>query len=110
MAADLITTVAFPARPKAVGGVKTIDPQAATRDSDKAREVSKQFESIFLMQVLENMSSGVEGDPMFSGGAGDKIYRSMFNEQTAGAIARQGGVGIADSIYRSILQMQEVQR
>lgn len=110
MAADLITAATFPAYPTAVRGAKPLEPQVAVQGDEKAREVSKQFESIFLMQVLENMSSGVEGDPLFSGGAGDKIYRSMFNEQTAGAIARQGGVGIADSIYRSILQMQEVQR
>lgn len=102
--------IAFHAHPTAIRSAKPADPLAAAKDNEKAREVSKQFESVFLMQVLENMSSGLDNDPMFGGGAGDEIYRSMFNEQTAGAIANKGGVGIADSVYRSILQMQEARR
>jgi flagellar protein FlgJ len=104
------TPVTFAAHPSAVRTARPADPQTLARNNAQALNVSKQFESIFLMQVLENMSSGLGTDPMFGGGAGDEIYRSMFNEQTAGAIANKGGVGIADSVYRSILQMQEVSR
>lgn len=100
-----MTLVGFPAHPTAVRAGAT--PVA---DNPKAKEVARQFESIFLMQVLETMSSGVEADPMFGGGAGDKIYRSMFNEQTANAISSNGGIGVADAVYRSMLQMQEVRR
>src|SRR5687767_9456760 len=97
--------VAFPAHPT---GIRAGTVPVA--ENPKAKDVAKQFEGIFLMQVLETMSSGLDTDPLFGGGAGDKIYRSMFNEQTANAISRQGGIGVADAVYRSMLQMQEVRR
>lgn len=95
----------FPAHP---GGVRATP--ATVAENPKARDVARQFEGVFLMQVLESMSSGQEADSLFGGGAGDKIYRSMFNEETANAIARRGGVGIADAVYRNMLQLQETRR
>ncbi len=80
----------------------------ANRSAIEAREVSEDFEAIFLAQVLDQMFRGIKTDGPFGGGFSEGLYRSMMNEEVAKAISRSGGVGIADAVYREILNLQEV--
>ena len=75
---------------------------------NQAREAAESFEAVFLSQVLNTMFSGIKAGGPFGGGAGSEIYRSMLNEEYAAAIARQGGIGIADRVYNEILKVQEI--
>ena len=74
----------------------------------KARKTAQDFESMFLEQTLDRLfaSGGAEG-PLGDNGMGGEVYRSMLVKEYAGSIARSGGVGIADQVYREILKMQE---
>jgi hypothetical protein len=44
---------------------------------------------------------------MFGGGTGERMFRSFQVDEYAKAIAKTGGIGIADSIARHIITMQE---
>ncbi len=83
-----------------------LDPKA--RNEAKARKTAQDFESMFLEQTLERLfaSGGPEG-PLGDNGMGGEVYRSMLVKEYAGNIARSGGVGIADQVYREILKLQE---
>ena len=74
----------------------------------KARKTAQEFESMFLEHALERLfqSEGTEG-PLGDNGAGGGVYRSMLTKEYAGSLAKSGGVGIADQVYREILKMQE---
>jgi Rod binding domain-containing protein len=72
-----------------------------------AREVAEEFEAVFLNTILETMFSGVKTDGMFGGGHSESMYRSMMNQEYASAIAKSGGIGIADDLYEEILRVQE---
>ncbi len=74
----------------------------------KARKTSEDFEAMFLEQTLERMfaSSGAEG-PLGDNGAGGPVYRSMLVKEYAGTLAKNGGIGIGDGVYREMLRMQE---
>jgi flagellar protein FlgJ len=74
---------------------------------DKAKQVSEQFESFFVYQLLESMSAGLKTDGPFGGGSAEKTWRSMQNEQYGKAITGKGGIGLGDAIYRQIQRMQE---
>jgi Rod binding domain-containing protein len=84
-------------------------PRQPAGQEDKARQTAEAFEAMFLTQMLGHMTSGIPVDPAFGGGPGEKAFRSMLNDEYAKSIAKQGGVGIADVIYREILRLQEVQ-
>ena len=84
----------------------TPNVQAKTRA--QAREAAEEFESMFLQQMVEQMWSGVETDGEFGGGNGEKIFRSLLNEQYSKEIVKGGGIGIADNVYREILKMQDI--
>ncbi len=76
---------------------------------DAARQAAEDLEAVFLTSLLENMFAGIKTDGPFGGGHGESVYRSMLNEQYAKTISRNGGVGIADNVYREILKLQEAQ-
>lgn len=82
-------------------------PITSDRISAKAREVAESFESVFLFEVLQSMYADVKPGA-FGGGQEETMFRSMMNEEIAKSISRQGGVGIADSVYREIMRQQEV--
>ncbi|WP_025898721.1 rod-binding protein [Sneathiella glossodoripedis] len=74
----------------------------------KARQTAEEFEAFFLSQMLNNMTSGLQTDTTFGGGESEKIFRSMLHDEYAKSMSRQGGIGIADMVYREILALQEI--
>ena len=82
-------------------------PRLAASSEAEAQKVGREFESMFLSQMLQPIFDTVEPDPVFGGGYGERMFRSLHVEQLAGAITRAGGIGLADSIAREILRMQE---
>lgn len=75
---------------------------------DKARAAAEEFEAFFLSQFLNSMTSGIETDETFGGGESEKIFRSLLNDEYSRSMSRQGGVGIADAVYRDMLKLQEI--
>ena len=63
---------------------------------------------MFLEHMLERVfaESGEEG-PLGDNGAGGAIYKGMLVKEYAGAISRNGGVGIASQVYDAMLKLQE---
>ena len=66
------------------------------------------FEGYFLAQVFQNLFAGLPTDGPFGGGPSEDLFRGLLNDEYAKTIARSGGVGIADAVYREILKLQEV--
>jgi peptidoglycan hydrolase FlgJ len=83
-------------------------PQApSTADPAAAQKAGQDFESFFLSQAFESMFSGVGADPIFGGGNGETIYRSLLIQEYSKVAAKSGGTGIADAVQREILRAQE---
>ncbi len=78
-------------------------------ESDKLREVAQDFESIFIFQMLDIMNAGLATDGLFGGGPGEKMFRSLMNEEIAKSISTSSGFGIGDAVYRQLLQLHEMQ-
>ena len=74
------------------------------------RKTAEEFESVFLAQMMAPMFEGLGEDELFGGGPSTKIYRSMMVQEYGKAIARTGGVGIADAVEREILKLQELKQ
>jgi len=76
-------------------------------DKTQAREAAEQFEAVFLSQMLGPMFETVPTDSFMGGGHAESVYRGMMVEEMGKSLAKQGGIGIADSVYREILKLQE---
>lgn len=80
-----------------VSGIKT---------REQAQEVAQQFERMFISEMLRPMFEGLETDGPFGGGNAEATFRPMLIDQYSDAIAKGGGIGIADSVLKEILRMQ----
>ena len=76
-------------------------------DARALRQAAEDFEAVFMAQMLAPMLETVPSDGLFGGGPGEDIYRSLMAEEYGKAIARSGGVGIADQVERELLRIQE---
>jgi Rod binding domain-containing protein len=85
---------------------------AAERDrlspaQDELRRAAEEFEAVFLAEMLAPMFESLDTDGLGGGGMGEEIFRPMLVERYAESISRAGGVGIADSIVRELVRLQE---
>ena len=70
------------------------------------RETAQEFEAVFLAQVLQTMNAGIGGPGPFSDGD-NEAWSGMLQEEYGRLISRSGGIGVADSLLREMLKMQE---
>lgn len=78
-------------------------------DEAKLDEVAQEFEAQFIAQMLQNMFSTVDTNPVLGGGEGEEMYKSLLVDEYGKLIARSGGVGVADHVKREMIRMQEVE-
>lgn len=83
-------------------------PAAASQMSlQRMKETAEDFEAVYLAEMLRPMFANIEAEAPFGGGAGEKIYRDMQVDEYGKAIAKAGGIGLADNILREMIKMQE---
>ncbi len=86
----------------------------AGSDMEKAspaiKSAAEDFEAMFLKEMLQQMFSDKESNELDGDPETDNIYQSMMVEQYGKIIARAGGIGVADYVTRTMLQMQEAQK
>ena len=75
----------------------------------QARKVAQEFEAVFLGQMLQPMFQNIDAAEPFGGSASDKIWKTMQVEEYGKAIAKAGGIGLADAVFREIIKTQELQ-
>lgn len=73
----------------------------------KLRDTAQDFEAFFIGQMMEHMMAGIESDPMFGGGHGEQMWRSMLNQEYGKELAKSNKLGIADHVMRGMLMAQE---
>ena len=74
---------------------------------DELRRAAEAFEAVFLSEMLAPMFDGIDTEGLGGGGMGEQIFRPMLVERYAESITRSGGVGIADSVVREMMRLQE---
>lgn len=70
--------------------------------------VSKDFESVFLSQMLGAMFSGDDLTNFFGGGTTGEVYKGYLLNEFGKAMAGAGGIGIAQVVKQELLKTQEV--
>jgi len=73
----------------------------------QARKTAREFEAVFIGQMLQPMFQNIDAAEPFGGSSSEKMWRSMQVDEYGKAIAKAGGIGIADAVFREILRAQE---
>ncbi|MGZ5835545.1 MAG: rod-binding protein [Xanthobacteraceae bacterium] len=75
-----------------------------------ARANAQDFEATFLNLMFQHMFTETNGDGPVGGGTGVGVWRSFLTDEFAKSFAKQGGIGLADQVYQSLLSHQEAAR
>ncbi|WP_299817076.1 rod-binding protein [uncultured Roseibium sp.] len=76
-------------------------------DKTGARKAAQEFEAVFLNTMLQSMFTGLEEGGTWGSGHGADAWQSLLIDEYARTIADNGGIGLADSVERELLSLQE---
>lgn len=94
-------------RPIVDPGMVRAIPRAHASSAGDAERVGREFETMFLSQMLGHMAAHSQTHGPFGGGFGEEMFRSMQVDEWAKALAARGGIGIAQAVTREMLRLQE---
>ena len=72
----------------------------------EAEQAAHEFEAFFLMQTLQQMFDGIGNDPLFGGGAGEQMFKSLLIQEYSTELAKAGGIGLGDQVLGELIKTQ----
>lgn len=92
----------LPNRSAQINGHSNLD----TERQAELRKVAVELEAAFLTEMLKSAGFGKSRDS-YGGGAGEDQFNSILVRAQAEQMARAGGIGLAESLYRSLLETEK---
>ncbi len=71
-------------------------------------KVAKDFESMFIGEMLQPMFGDTEGSDAFGSAESNDVYKGLLMDEYGKQITRAGGIGVADFVKKELLKLQEV--
>ena len=72
---------------------------------EKLMSVSRQFESIFIHQLLKSMRSTIQKSGLFDSHA-TRMYESMHDQELANLMTEKRSIGLADMVYKDLVRLE----
>jgi len=76
-------------------------PVAPRSASDPVWVAAQKLEAAFLSEMLKSAGLGAPRES-FGGGAGEEQFSSFLRQAQAEEMAKAGGIGLAEALYRSM--------
>ena len=73
---------------------------------EELMSVSRQFESIFIHQLLKSMRSTVQKSGLLDSHA-TRMYESMHDQELANLMSEKRSIGLADMVYKDLVRLEE---
>ena len=72
------------------------------QDEGGLKEACQQFEAVFLNLMLQSMRATVPKSGLLGNDQGEEIFTSMLDQKLSENMAKAGGTGLADMLYRQL--------
>ncbi len=76
-------------------------------DMAKVEESARDFEAMFVTEMMKPMFEDIETGGMFGGGKTEEVFRGFMLDEYGKMIAETGQLGIADQVKQAMIEMQE---
>src|SRR5688500_11923330 len=80
---------------------------ASKMNATQIDQVSKDFESMFISMMLEQMFGESIGTEAFGDKETADVYKTLMTDAYAKEIAQAGGIGVASYVKAELLKLQE---
>lgn len=88
-----------------LAGLQSLKTQASKDKKAATAEVAKQFEAMFVQQVLKEVRKAKLSDGLMDSSQSD-FYREMYDQQLALHLTKNGGLGLAQVLERQLGAIQ----
>lgn len=86
-------------------------PNIANATDRKAiNKVAKEYEAVFVQEMMSHMFKGIRTDGLMGGGNSEEIFRSMLIKEYAKGITERGGLGLSPALQAEMIRLQEGSR
>lgn len=86
----------------------SLDKLSSLKNLEEIEATAKEFEAVFVSELLKPMFEGIKTEAPFGGGQGEEVFRSLLLEEYGSLISKTGGIGMADQIKNEIIKLQEL--
>lgn len=83
-------------------------PGPTRAEERRLRESAREIEAVFVQQLLKTMRQASPGGVLT--GTGQRVYQDMMDQELARAMAKGGGLGLADMLVRDVLRRQGAEK
>lgn len=86
------------------GAAKKVDAKTGLdeRDTKRLKDACKDFEAMFLNNLLKAMRKTIQKTNLFGSDSGEETFQEMMDTETSKAAAKTSSMGIADVLYRQL--------
>lgn len=78
-----------------------------TKDLESLRESSREFETLFVMEMFKAMRKAVPEGGLFEKNSSTEMFQEMLDMETAKATTQGKGIGIAEAMYKQMADLIE---
>ena len=76
------------------------------RDLARTDAAAREFEAVFIAELLEPLFASVETPAIAGGGKSEAFFKSLLQENYAKAFADRGGFGLAAHVKAALIDIQ----
>ncbi len=72
------------------------------KQEKELQEVSSQFESLFVNQLLATMRDSIPESDLLPDSHGEKVFHSMLDREYAKIVSKSNGLGLGKMVYEEL--------
>lgn len=76
----------------------------------RLQKSAKDFEAMFMSQMVSHMFEGLGTDPLFGGGKGEEMFKSLLTQEYGRMMAEGQNTPLSAQIKTMMLKIQEQQQ
>ena len=80
--------------------------QEPNRNLQRIEESARDFEAVFISEMMKPMFEGIKTDGLFQGGKGEEIFRSIMLQEYGKEIASLDVIGIQTQVKNKLIELQ----
>ena len=84
------------------------DPSNGAKNQQSIEDSAREFEAVFISEMVKPMFEGLEVNELFGGGKGEEIFRGMMLQEYGKEIARLDITGIQSQVKNKLIELQAI--
>lgn len=87
-------------------GLEAVKKMGRDKDPEALRQMARQFESLFVQQMLKSMRAASESfaEDSYMNSSDTQFYSDMLDQQWSLELTKGQGMGLADTLYQQLLK------